>query len=103
MFFAKNPAEENSDKGREIYRGYYETPTERNAMFKNHEFRVRIAKTRDDDQWYVTPPKSVTKDDVVNIADGVMKKAAIYVTSVIAIAAVAHAASEIVIHHGTKK
>lgn len=71
-------------------------------MFKNREFRIRIAKTGENDTELVEPSIQISKEDVIDVADTVLKKAAIYVGSVIVLTALAHSASEIAIHHGTK-
>jgi len=74
-------------------------------MFKNHEFRIRVVKTKNSPvaETVAEPKFSIPKDDIIDVATGLIKTSAICVVSVIAAAAIAHAASEITIHHGTKK
>jgi len=75
-------------------------------MFKNHEFRIRIAKINKSNaiaETVAEPKFEIPKDDIIDVATGLIKTSAICVVSVIAAAAVAHTASEIAIHHGTKK
>ncbi len=72
-------------------------------MFKNREIRIRVAKTDNKIQEPAEPANQFPKDDIIDVATGVLKTAAICVASVIAAAAIVHVAEEIAIHHGTKK
>ena len=88
---------------RKIYRPYNETPTKGRTMFKNREFRVRIAKTDDGMTETVREPiVQISKEDVIDVTNGAIKNIAIAVGSIIAVAATTDALKEIAIHHGTK-
>lgn len=72
-------------------------------MFKNREFRVRVAKIDNSIPEDVEPHIEITKEDVKDVTSHLIKTGALYIAGVIAAAAVAHTASEIIIHHSTKK
>jgi hypothetical protein len=103
MFFAKIPRRKFRIKVAEFTGAIMRPIYERNAMFKNREFRVRVVKTDDREPELTDAKFEITMDDITVVALKLIKNSALAVGSVIAVAAVAHAASEIAIHHGTKK
>lgn len=71
-------------------------------MFKNREFRVRVAKTEDAPAPTKTLVTFINRDDIIAISTQIMKNAVIGIVSVAGGLAVIRVASEIAIHHGTK-
>ena len=73
-------------------------------MFKNRAFQVKMVNTNEGEPIDTAFPHiAITKQDVTDVTDNLIKKSTLAVISIIAAAAVAHTASEIAIHHGTKK
>ena len=71
-------------------------------MFKNHEFRVRVAKRADQE----TSPEElrpIIAPADLKIAVDVMKKAALLVSGVYLLGKIVDAGCEITVHHATKK
>lgn len=71
-------------------------------MFKNRELRIRLAKTDKVTEATPTPEFQLPKEDIIDVATGILKVSAICVASVIVAAAAVHVFEEIAIFHGTK-
>ena len=79
----------------------YNEPYERNTMFKNHEFRVRVAKRADQDTPHEELRPIIDPDDL-KVAVDLMKKAALLVSGVYLVGKIVDAGCEITVHHATK-
>lgn len=78
-------------------------PYERNAMFKNRAVQMKFVKT--DDMLTETTElpafEMPSKEDVLDVSNELIKNTALAVISVIAAAALARSASDIIVHHAT--
>lgn len=70
-------------------------------MFRNHEFRVRVAKRADENAPTVERQPLLTQDELETVKD-FMKVSALFFGGVYLVGKIVDAGCAIAVHHGTK-